>query len=348
MTVGTESEPLSQRALMRSTSVRECEQNVANLLHQHRLHLAKSADLDASVNGVSIGGVSLYYMSYRAHLAVTASPMTDFMAICLPLEGSLELRQGRTRFEAQAGRGAAVLTFDEAFAMEWSADLSMFLFKIDVSALRDFAASLDPQSDDDLQFKREVSDPRTLKSLAGCARVTELAVAQLRPGQRIPPALAARLRDHILLTALVAQPNSQRPHFMTRDRTVRRGAVAKAIDFIEAHPVSATPNEVARQAGLSARALQENFKSALGTTPYAYILKTRLRRAHEELQAGDRELGATVTDVAKRWGFNNIGRFAEQYAQAYRQRPSETLRGARRAPSVQQDLGPKQKVHKLR
>lgn len=329
-TLNADSEPLARWALLRSTSVGECERTAAALLAEHRLHIANASELNASVNGISIGGVSLFHMSYRAELAVTAPPLADFLAICVPLVGSLALRQGRARFEARAGRGAAVISFDEPFEMRWSPDLSMFCFKIETSALKDFATTLDAHPGNDFEIEREVSDHRAIASLAGCAWATEVAVSQLTPGQRIPAPLAARLRDHILLTTLVSQPNSWRPQFMTNDRGGGREAVQKGIDYIEAHPLSATPNEVARQTCMSPRSLQENFKSVLGTTPYAYILKTRVRRAREELQAADPQLGATVTDVAKRWGFTNIGRFAELYAQIYFEKPSETLRGTRR------------------
>jgi transcriptional regulator GlxA family with amidase domain len=37
--------------------------------------------------------------------------------------------------------------------------------------------------------------------------------------------------------------------------------------------------------------------------------------------------GATsVTDVATRWGFFHLGRFAQAYGQLYGERPSQTLR----------------------
>jgi transcriptional regulator GlxA family with amidase domain len=69
-----------------------------------------------------------------------------------------------------------------------------------------------------------------------------------------------------------------------------------------------------------------NFQDTLGTTPHAYILKTRLRRAHDELLAADKDFGLTVADVAARWGFTNMGRFAEQYGRVYQEKPSDTLK----------------------
>jgi AraC family ethanolamine operon transcriptional activator len=37
------------------------------------------------------------------------------------------------------------------------------------------------------------------------------------------------------------------------------------------------------------------------------------------------EPGALVTEVATRWGFFHLGRFAQDYAALYQERPSTTL-----------------------
>jgi AraC-like DNA-binding protein len=47
---------------------------------------------------------------------------------------------------------------------------------------------------------------------------------------------------------------------------------------------------------------------------------------HEDLI--DAPAGATVSDVAARWGFYQFGRFAAQYRQLFGETPSATLRRA--------------------
>jgi transcriptional regulator GlxA family with amidase domain len=84
--------------------------------------------------------------------------------------------------------------------------------------------------------------------------------------------------------------------------------------------------DLAAAAGLSARALQEAFGRHLGTTPLGYVREVRLRRAHKDLIHADAGSGATVAEVACRWGFGNLGRFARVYADRYGRHPSETLR----------------------
>jgi transcriptional regulator GlxA family with amidase domain len=58
-----------------------------------------------------------------------------------------------------------------------------------------------------------------------------------------------------------------------------------------------------------------------------YLRQLRLHRVHTELAANSPD-SATVTMVARRWGFMHLGRFANQYRQLFGEPPSETLRAA--------------------
>jgi AraC-like DNA-binding protein len=325
-TVPLGEEPLSHRALVRSRSIRDTEALGSKLLSSHRLQVTDRSGFDAHINGVSLPGVSLYYMRYRAALEVAAPTVGSYFSILLPLEGGLELRQGRTNIETSAGRGAAVIAPTQPLVMKWSPDLSMFCLKIDVAPLQHFAASLN--ADGAIAFQPEVRDPETLHSLLGCVRLAELVTGRLRPGQRIPGALAARIRDHMLLTLLIAQPNTLSEQLITDERAAGRAALRTAIDLIEAFPATATPRQIAKKTGISLRALEENFRDSLATTPSAYILRIRLQRAREDLLGAGSSHAATVKDVASRWGFTNPGRFAEQYRVAYGENPSDTRRRA--------------------
>jgi len=47
---------------------------------------------------------------------------------------------------------------------------------------------------------------------------------------------------------------------------------------------------------------------------------------HEDLTGGDRAHRPTVAEVAYRWGFTHLGRFAHDYRARYGEAPSTTLR----------------------
>ncbi|MFE4198084.1 helix-turn-helix domain-containing protein [Paenarthrobacter sp. NPDC056912] len=96
------------------------------------------------------------------------------------------------------------------------------------------------------------------------------------------------------------------------------------MDIVEANPEHPfTVTELAAAAGVGVRALQEAFRRYRGTTPMRFVRDVRLRKAHEELASGT---PATVAEVAYRWGFGNLGRFANSYREKYGRPPSLTLR----------------------
>jgi transcriptional regulator GlxA family with amidase domain len=103
--------------------------------------------------------------------------------------------------------------------------------------------------------------------------------------------------------------------------------VRRAAAFIDDHagqPV--TMPAVAAAAGVTARALQYAFRCHYDTTPMGYLRRVRLERAHRELQAADPATGATVGEIARRWGWASPANFATAYRKDFGVSPSHTLR----------------------
>ncbi len=76
--------------------------------------------------------------------------------------------------------------------------------------------------------------------------------------------------------------------------------------------------------------MQSAFRTNLEVAPLVYLRGVRLDRAREELlDAGGST--AMVSEIAQRWGFAHLGRFAGYYAERFGEHPSTTLRRSRRA-----------------
>lgn len=86
-----------------------------------------------------------------------------------------------------------------------------------------------------------------------------------------------------------------------------------------------TITELANEVGVSGRTLFRGFRDSLGTTPMAYLRDIRLEAVHRELKRVDSD--ESVTDVAIRFGFNHLGRFAAGYRSRFGETPSQTRRG---------------------
>ncbi|MFC4942869.1 AraC family transcriptional regulator [Pseudonocardia sp. GCM10023141] len=319
------------RMLLRTSSIEEAEDGAARLLSAHRLRVT-DGQLDARIHGVSLGSVALFHMDYGSAVTVTGPPLDGYVGITIPLRGVLRVDHARSRFDAVAGRAAAVITPEAPMVLQWSRDLRMFLLRIEVTALRSFSRCLGPgagglEAAETIRFDPLLADRAALAGVLGCARMIQLAADQLGVDGGWPPAVATRLREQAMMTLLLAQPHSRRDQLSGGRRPVSRAAVRQAVDLVEADPARyLTTPSLAVAVGVGVRALQAGFQQALGTSPHAYILDVRLRRAHEELLGACSDDGATVSEIARRWGFVNIGRFAQQYRQVHGVLPSETLR----------------------
>jgi len=110
----------------------------------------------------------------------------------------------------------------------------------------------------------------------------------------------------------------------------RNARLREAVEHVHAHahlPLDTTT--VAQHVDLTVRGLQQAFTRHLGTTPTEYLRGVRLDRARVELREAGPDT-STVADVARRWGFGHLGRFAASYAERFGEYPSETLAAASR------------------
>ena len=86
-----------------------------------------------------------------------------------------------------------------------------------------------------------------------------------------------------------------------------------------------TAHELAAISGVGVRVLQESFRRHVGVPPLTYLRRLRLEGVHADLLRGE-ECDRSVSEVAHRWGFTHLGRFAGAYRDHYGITPSETLR----------------------
>lgn len=120
---------------------------------------------------------------------------------------------------------------------------------------------------------------------------------------------------------IVAVPLSAAPSANALSAAMERGR-----RFIEDHahqPI--TVAHIAEEARLSVRALQSGFQRAFGTTPLAYVRRVRLHEARRALLSADAAV-ESVADIAREWGFGNLGRFAGDYRELFGENPGHTLR----------------------
>lgn len=131
--------------------------------------------------------------------------------------------------------------------------------------------------------------------------------------------LAASILAALPSTALLAPTIEDR-----RDSTPQ--LLRRAIAFIDdnAH-TNISLADIASAVFVTPRALQYMFRKHRDITPTEYLRQVRLHQAHLDLLAGNQDT-TSVSEIARKWGFAHLGRFASHYRQLYDQSPHVTLR----------------------
>ncbi|MFF3380574.1 AraC family transcriptional regulator [Streptomyces sp. NPDC002680] len=140
------------------------------------------------------------------------------------------------------------------------------------------------------------------------------------------PVMARHLSGVLMAGVLLEFPHNfsealARPAGFQGPRSIRA-----VIEGIEADPLRFTRvSDLAVLANLSVRALENGFRSHLGTSPMHYVRGVRMARVHEELTRSDPD-EVTATTIAHRWGFSHYARFTAEYRARYGCSPAQTLR----------------------
>lgn len=103
-------------------------------------------------------------------------------------------------------------------------------------------------------------------------------------------------------------------------------SVRRAQKFIEDNavfPISVV--DIAVAARLSVRGLQAAFQRTFDTTPQTYLHRVRLSASHTDLLAANTD-EVTVAEIARRWGFHRLSRFANEFQAEFGESPNDTLR----------------------
>ena len=75
---------------------------------------------------------------------------------------------------------------------------------------------------------------------------------------------------------------------------------------------------------VESRVLLYCFQEVLGLAPVAYLKYLRLNHVRRQLMLADTQLG-DIGNVAARWGFWHMSRFASEYRKLFGELPSETV-----------------------
>jgi AraC-like DNA-binding protein len=275
---------------------------------------------------IQFGPITVGELSYGADVHVRAGDLESAYHVLAPVTGTVESRHRGVVVLADPTRAAVHRPVGD-IELFWAGDCRLLSVKVDREALeRQLDAALDRQVVTPLPLGASFdlgADPgRTWAALVRLLH-SELRGPDGLAGQ---PRMAARWRDLVLggLALTVEHPYGEEPAGLQgpyRPRPVKR-----ALDAMHAEPWRQfSAADLAAIAGVGVRVLQEAFRQHLGMSPLAYLRRLRLDGVRAELIRAD-PWEVNVSEVAYRWGFTHLGRFAGAYRARFGELPSHTLK----------------------
>lgn len=318
--------------VFRTHRLDEAQDFVARMFVTHGL----AARADASPRAVSVGRaymgpVAMHAMDYGRQVRITPKALEDFYLIQIPVTGSACIEHGSHRFDIGSGE-ASLLPAADPIAMTWAADCRHLVVQVDrVTLEREAALLMDAPLRGKLDFDVRLrwADPR-MGSVRGAASALYEASRSVLglPGSAHAQETLCRAFCQLLL---LSQPGSHFEQIRSpRTNAITPGQVRRAEEYIRQHltqPIGI--EEIARAAGVSTRCLFDNFRRFRGSTPMQYVRERRMEAVRRDLEsAGPQD---SVTAIATRWGFTQLGRFSAEYRLRFGENPSLTLQRARPA-----------------
>jgi AraC-like DNA-binding protein len=283
--------------------------------------------LEMSFQAASIGPVTVGVLGFSQDLRISSRDLVTGYQITMPVTGRMVSVHRNIAVTAGPGEAIVFQPVGGARVDPLPADCRLLAIKIEQSALEN-------QLEEALG--RPIAGPVALAPSMDVSHGPGLSWAKLAgllvsdmldpAGLTSSPLVAERLAESLIRGLLVAVDHPYREALTRPDTSYHPRPLRLALDAMRAdpaHPYSV--DDLARLAGVSVRALQAIFHRHTGLTPIAYLRELRLARVHDELRRavpGE----TTVAQVAHRWGFGHLGRFAAAYRDKYGVAPSETLR----------------------
>lgn len=317
--------PLSDFAVIATADLEEARDEVARIFCPHDLQLGRGRlQFDTRHHVAPLGELSLNYVQYGAEVVIDPGCLGTFYLLQIPLRGRAEMRWGAETFVADAGC-ASLVSPSQPLSMRWGDDTPHLIVKFDQAAvLRHWEALTgEPAARAPLEFAPAVA----LREGPGAAarHLIEFMAQQLSSGcTLLTTPFLAQAEAGLVHTLLEQLPHSQSHRLRIRQADIEPRAVRRAREYIDANLADAiSVNDIAAASGVCVRSLQAAFHRHTGQSPMAFLRERRLEAVHVQLRGA--APGTTVTEVALRYGFGHLGRFASGYARKFGEAPSATL-----------------------
>ena len=301
-----------------------------DLWGSHRVHVDApdddAAPFHSTFHGVLIRDVTLGYLDYSTAVRIEVRSLPEDLLVIVPATGTSTITT-----PAGVVHGSPVMAAipepGAPMTLDCGADAAHLVVRIARHAFDTHLSRLLGRTlDRTIEFE-PAFDLSQVSANRWNFAVQMLHAEILEPESLLHDTIGLGSLEEFLMSALLHCQDSNFSNQLSGAKPPMSEAVRRSMDYIEEHlsePLSV--HDVAEAAGVSVRTLQNLFAKESDQSPTNWIRNRRLERVRSDLADASSASDITVTDIASRWGFTHLGRFAVTYKNRFGESPSQTLR----------------------
>ncbi|MBR0810102.1 AraC family transcriptional regulator [Bradyrhizobium diazoefficiens] len=319
--------PLSRSPVVRTRNPEEMRDALRTVYGATGFDVTDSIDFEGVANYLVLPHIGLGFCGYAARTVVDF-PEGDFARLQVGLKGKAGVVLGATTLPVDE-QHSGITPPGQPATIIFEGGFEQLVLRIKTSALeKALTALLGVPPRGELLF-----DPiAPLKQPAAhlLRQLTMFLADQLNStAAQLPRPTLIELEQALIMTFLSAQKHNYTELLESPATEPAPLIVRSAEEYIEANWARAVViEELASQTNTSIRSLYAAFKKYRGYSPMQFAKSVRLRRARQMLLEGNPR--TSVSQIAFKCGFANLGHFANDFRNMFGELPSEVLARGRR------------------
>ena len=321
--------PLSRSPVVRTRDPEEMRNALLTVYGATGLTVAKPTDFEGVANYLIMPNIGLGFCGYSAK-TVVEFPEGDFARLQVGLKGKAGVILGGGTTIPVNERQLGISPPGQPTTIIFEPGFEQLVLRIKAKVLENALITL-------LGAKPRgplVFDPTAPPKQPAARLLRELTIFlanQLNStAANLPKPMLLELEQALVVTFLSAHRHNY-TDILESSATEAAPLVLRLVEeYIEANWARAISiEELASQTNTSIRSLYAAFKKYRGYSPMRFAKSVRLRRAKQMLLEGNPR--TSVSQIAFKCGFGNLGHFASDFQQMFGERPSEVFARAMRS-----------------
>ena len=318
--------PLEAFLEFSSSDVEASRQHMSAVFSEHRLDVISPSSMHMAHSFVELRRTALSYLEYGTNVTIAPSE-SDYYVVHVPTKGTLAILSDQNAAVAKCGQ-TFVSSPMNRMSIEYGETNGTLLLRISRSLVEHrLSVLLDRPISQRVRFSN-THDMATSGKVAAWLRQFMFIVNELELGEGGLENLrwcGDELEISLINSLLFSHPHNYSELLENGAQSIAPYYVKAAERFIrDQADFPITADDIVEASGISKRALYLGFNRFRETTPMMFLQRVRLENVYQDIVSARTD--ESITQVAIRRGFTQLGRFSQLFRNAYGVLPSELLR----------------------